>query len=131
MFALRPVDFGELTVSLLAGILLLGAIALLYWRSPNEPARAFTRQLLPWLGLLIFFGIGVDMLHIQIMQLYPHPWAIMLAGVVEDSGEMISASGLTATLVGLVLPFTRRAPPAQPRRERASRTRESAKTRRP
>ena len=106
-FALRAIDFGELAVSLLAGTVLLGAIALLYWRSADEPARAFTRQLLPWLALLIASGIGLDMLHIQIAQLYNNPLANMLCGVLEDAGEMVAASGLTATVVGGTLPSTR------------------------
>src|SRR5262245_3454199 len=87
-FALRAVDFGELAASLMAGVVLLGAIALIYWRSADEEARALTRRLLPWLALLIASGIGLDMLHIQVMESFESPFAIMLCGVLEDAGEM-------------------------------------------
>jgi hypothetical protein len=68
--ALRAQDFGELTVSMIAGVVLLGAMALAYRKSDDAAARAFTLLLLPWLGLLIFCGVFVDMLHIQVGKLF-------------------------------------------------------------
>ena len=38
-FGLRAKDFGEFAVSLIAGVVLLGLIALCYWRSANGPAE--------------------------------------------------------------------------------------------
>jgi hypothetical protein len=107
-FALRAVDFGELAASFIAGVILLGAIALFYWGSADDEARALTRQLLPWLALLIASGIGLDMLHIQVMESLESPLAIMLCGVLEDAGEMAAASGLTATIVNATWPLARR-----------------------
>jgi hypothetical protein len=86
-FALRAVDFGELA-----------------------EARALTRQLLPWLALLIASGIGLDMLHIQIMESFENQFAIMLCGVLEDAGEMVAGSGLTATVVNGTWWLARRSP---------------------
>ena len=60
-FGLRAKDFGELAVSFIAGVVLLGLIALCYWRSADGPARSLTRALLPWLCLLVFSGVGLDM----------------------------------------------------------------------
>jgi hypothetical protein len=109
-FALRAVDFGELAASFMAGIVLLGAIAAIYWRSADDEARALTRQLLPWLALLIASGIGLDMLHIQIMESFENQFAIMLCGVLEDAGEMVAGSGLTATVVNGTWRLARRSP---------------------
>ncbi len=94
--ALRARDFGELAVSAIAGTILLSTITFAYWRS-DEAGRAFTRQLLPWLGALIGCGVGVDMLEIQ-LESFGSPLNIILE-VVEDGGEMIAASFLTALSV--------------------------------
>ena len=59
-YGLRGKDFGEILVSLGAASLLLGSIALCYWRSRDRTARALTLALLPWLAVLAFCGIGVD-----------------------------------------------------------------------
>ena len=94
--ALRAQDFGELAVSIIAGAVLLGAMALAYRKSDDAAARAFTRLLLPWLGLLIFCGVFVDMLHIQLWKLFWSPVLNLVCEIVEDGGEMIAASFLTA-----------------------------------
>jgi hypothetical protein len=104
---LRGQDFGELLTTLIAGAVLLGAIAWLYWLSESRPARAFTRRLLPWLALLVFFGVGIDMLHVVIGPIVS-PVVFMLAGVAEDGGEMIAASFLTAFAVDEALGSIRR-----------------------
>lgn len=104
---LRAQDFGELFVSLCVGAVLLGLMALFYWRdSPDSDARAFTQQQLPWLGLLIFCGVIVDMFHIQI-SIFGSPALTELCGVIEDGGEMIAASFLTAISVSQAVSLTR------------------------
>ena len=96
---LRGLDLGELSVSLTVGAVLLGVMVLLYWRTDNDSdVRGFTRQQLPWLGLLIFCGVVVDMLHIQI-GIFGSPVLTLLCVVVEDGGEMIAASFLAAISV--------------------------------
>ena len=98
--ALRGQDFGELIVSLAVAMVLLGAMAVIYWRADNnsDDSKRFTQRQLPWLGVLIFCGVVVDMLHIQ-SGIFGSPTLTMVLGVVEDGGEMIAASFLTAISV--------------------------------
>jgi hypothetical protein len=78
---------------------LLGTLVLVYARSADEPAKQFTRSLLPALIALILCGIVVDMLHIQLETRHGPGIMVGLAAVVEDGGEMIAASFLTALCV--------------------------------
>jgi len=95
--ALRAVDFGELIAVAGAGIALFGAMAIAY-RAADLEAKDFTHRQFPWLGLLIFFGIVIDMVHIQIQGL-ASPRLSFFAAMLEDGGEMIAASFLTAISV--------------------------------
>ncbi|MBU2581389.1 MAG: hypothetical protein KJ622_06700 [Alphaproteobacteria bacterium] len=95
-FLVRAQDIGEVVVCAVVGALLLGLMALFYWRAgTGSSARRFTLRQLPWLGLLIFCGVIIDLVHIQIRALQS-PLALHLCGIVEDGGEMIAASLLTA-----------------------------------
>ena len=96
---------GELVVSGIAGILLLGGIAVAYWRSPDAEAKAFSKALAPWLGALIVFGVGVDTLHAVVAH---RTGLSAFLAVVEEGGEMIVASILTAIVCLYALPATRR-----------------------
>jgi hypothetical protein len=97
-YGLRGKDFMEIAVSLSAATVLLGAIALCYWRSKEDPARALTRGLLPWLVLLAFCGIALEMVKRQLRTIYGWGWVSIIGEVLEDGGEMIAASFLTATV---------------------------------
>jgi len=101
-FGLRAKDFGEIAVALVAGLVLLGLIAICYRRSDNSLARALTWALLPWLGLLVFTGLVMDMAHGMIRAFGGGKLAVMISGVFEDGGEMIAASFLTATIARAV-----------------------------
>jgi hypothetical protein len=93
--ALRGQDFGELAVSLIVGCVLLGAMLVFYLRDDNKTeSKSFTKRQLPWLAVLIFCGVFVDMFHIQI-GIFKSPFLGMFVGVIEDGGEMIAASFLT------------------------------------
>ena len=96
---LRAKDFGELFVSSAVGVMLLGLMAFCYsYHARNgrgSESRAFTRQQLPWLGLLIFCGVVVDMLHQQVGTA-GFPFLSRIFGFIEDGGEMIAASFLAA-----------------------------------
>ena len=93
---LRGQDFGELAVSLPVGAVLLGVMAVVYWKADNsDGSKRFTQRQLPWLAVLIFCGVVVDMLHSQI-GIFGLPTLTRIFGVIEDGGEMIAASFLTA-----------------------------------
>jgi len=97
--ALRGQDFGELGVSLAAGTVLLGLMVVVYWKADNsDGSRRFTQRQLPWLAVLIFCGVVVDMLHIQI-GIFGSPVLALILVVIEDGGEMVAASFLTAASV--------------------------------
>jgi hypothetical protein len=86
-----------------AGVALFGATAIAY-RVAGAEAKDFTRRQLPWLGLLIFCGVVIDMVHIQIRVL-DGPRLSFLAAMLEDGGEMIAASFLTAISVRQAVPI--------------------------
>jgi hypothetical protein len=91
-YGLRGKDFGEILVSLGAASLVLGSIALCYWRSRDRTARALTLALQPWLAVLALCGIGVDVAKRIMRVFYDTEWSAMIAGVVEDGGEMIAVA---------------------------------------
>lgn len=98
-YGLRAKDFGELAVSAIAGVVLLGLIALCYWRSEDGPARSLTRALLPWLCLLVFSGVVLDMVLRQIRAWHRSELEVLIGRILEDGGEMVAASLLTVTVV--------------------------------
>lgn len=81
---LRPQDFGELGVSLAAASFLFPLIVVGY-HIAGEGHRAISRRLMALLLFLLFFGIGVDMLHIAIDHL-----PVKGLSVLEDGGEMVA-----------------------------------------
>ena len=92
MLGLRAVDFGELFVTAAAGAVLLAVIAAGYLRAPAAQ-RALTRRMGALLVALAFFGVFVDMVHIEVMR--APPWDVVL-GLIEDGGEMLVASVMLA-----------------------------------
>ena len=94
-FGLRAVDLGELTVSALAGIPLLGLITYFYRRSSHR-ARDASKDLVLLLAILVFFGIVVDMVHSLVEDL-----ALQGLTIIEDSGEMVSMSLIAGYAVQL------------------------------
>ena len=90
MFGLRPQDFGELLVSLAAGFVFVILLVIFYPRSTPDSRRAAI-DLALLLGLLAFFGVAVDLLHVALGGVFPYGWIIL-----EDSGEMIAMSLIAA-----------------------------------
>lgn len=80
---LRGQDWGELAVmTVFVGLFLL---ALFYARSIGDaPSRRFLRSLAPWLALLLFFGIIMDMVDVLVPG--------YLSYLLEDGGEMAAMS---------------------------------------
>jgi hypothetical protein len=88
---LRAIDFGELLVSAIAGMLLFVVIAWAYMRGSEDFRRA-SRHLLALLLLIVFFGVVVDMVHIA---LAPGGWLDTVLVILEDGGELVAMSLIT------------------------------------
>lgn len=104
-FSLRPEDFGELIVSGIVGLTFFIFMPMLYIKSTKNAKNA-SLDLTVLFGVLVFFGVLVDMLHMtagggrleaesgvvqeggSILGLY----AKGLLGMVEDGGEMLAVS---------------------------------------
>jgi hypothetical protein len=90
LFGLRPQDFGELlALAVPYGLLILAVILAHIWA--DNKSKGVSRVLLPMLGLLIFFGVILDMLHIKLE--FSH-YLDRAVGFIEDGGEMV-VFGLT------------------------------------
>jgi len=86
-FGLRAQDFGELTVSIFFGSILLCLIGFAYYYS-TENLKKTCRYLLLLLGMLALFGIFADLVHVFFRC---SGWGRAL-GVIEDGGEMLVMS---------------------------------------
>jgi hypothetical protein len=91
-WGLRALDFGELLVSGTAGVALLVLIGAGYVRADRH-GRALSIRLLVLLAVLAFFGVVIDVLHVQLLG-DPLWWPIV--SMVEDGGEMITVSLMLA-----------------------------------
>ena len=80
---LRPQDWGELLVTGAVGVVLLTPVAIAFLRASTRERR-HTLILAALLGLLAFFGVFIDMVHIWVGG---EQW-----GLVEDGGEMVVVS---------------------------------------
>lgn len=93
---LRPQDFGELVVALMVTAVIAVLLVLSWPLHAAVRERTVMKHLIAWLGLLAFFAIGVDMLHIMAMPVSAS--ATYALGVIEDGGEMVCASLLVGAL---------------------------------
>ena len=84
---LRAKDFGELAVTGAAGLAFLLLLLVMYRRSETA-AREASRRLAFYLGIVVFFGVVVDMIHI----LSGNDGSAAILGAVEDGGEMVAVS---------------------------------------
>lgn len=89
-FGLRVVDFGELLVSALFGLLFLAAIGLSFYLSEAR-ARSIGAALVVLIIGMAFFGVALDMLEI----ITRNPTAAELLRIAEDGGEMLMMSIIT------------------------------------
>lgn len=93
---LRARDFGELTVSVVVGSAFLVLITYFYLRCSNN-ARKVSKDLVLLMGLLIFFGVFVDMVHTAVRDL-----PVKGLSIIEDGGEMIAMSMIASYGVHLL-----------------------------
>ncbi|HHL19449.1 MAG TPA: hypothetical protein ENJ33_06915 [Thiothrix sp.] len=88
LLGLRSQDFGELSVSVLSGSILLGLLLIFYISSSNAYKHVSKNIFLLFL-VLIFFGVFIDMLD-QIIKL---GWEVAyIFAAIEDGGELIVMS---------------------------------------
>ncbi len=93
-FGLRLMDLGELAVSVFSGIIL---ISIIFWAYQKGSLlfRSVSRDLFLLLFILVFFGVGMDMIHMIIIDKVPENMlrgVNSLLGLFEDGGEMVSLS---------------------------------------
>lgn len=89
-------DFGELTVSVVVGSAFLVLITYFYLRCSNN-ARNVSKDLALLLGLLVFFGVFVDMVHAAAEDL-----PVRGLTIIEDGGEMTTMSMIASYVVHLL-----------------------------
>lgn len=92
MFGLRGVDFGELLVSGIAGVILFSCIGLAY-RFGDRSFRQASNKLFFFFLSLAVFGVVIDPIHTITSGILNQ-----LFGLLEDGGEMIVMSAI-ATFV--------------------------------
>lgn len=97
-WGLRPADFGELMVCVVAGAGLLGTCMFAQRRS-LPAARRHGLVLWALFLLLVLFGVGVDMAHVALDTLGLHVPGL---NVLEDGGELVAMS-ITAAWVHRLL----------------------------
>mgnify|MGYP001039594719 CR=1 FL=1 len=88
MFGLRAVDFGELTFVAIMGLFILIPFIVTFFKGTIK-FRKRTVDLFILLALMVFFGIGFDMLHEMLGENLKVGFVI---GLIEDGGEMIVMS---------------------------------------
>ncbi len=108
MLGLRAQDMGELLVWGLLGIIVVGAV-LLGHLAANAAGRRVGRALLGFLGLLVLFAVGFDMLHSLFASVRGMNF---LLGMVEDGGETIIGSLCLAFCAALLASVPRAKPSA-------------------
>ena len=85
---IRPIDFGELAVSVMAGTFLLCLLAISYLKG-SAIAKKISLDLLILVIVLACFGVLLDLAHVAIKL------GVMFSaglGVLEDGGEMVIVS---------------------------------------
>lgn len=96
VLGLRARDLGELTVSVVVGSAFLVLITYFYLRCGNN-AKNVSKDLVLLLGLLVFFGVFVDLVHVTVVDL-----PVKGFNIIEDGGEMITMSMIASYVVHLL-----------------------------
>lgn len=96
IFGLRPQDFGELAVFGFFGLLFALLIGLSHYRS-EAGTRRISWNIIGLVFLLAIFGIFFDMLEISVN----HPLLGPIIAIIDDGGELLVMSAITAFLFGL------------------------------
>lgn len=91
MLGQRPRDIGELIIFAVAGAIMLVLLAI-SWFISNETFRQRSITLFKLCGILIFFGIVMDAVHILFLDTALDD----VFGTIEDGGELIALSLIVA-----------------------------------
>jgi hypothetical protein len=86
-YGLRTQDYGELVVSVTAGLVFV-ALLVIGYRRGKPRVRQESKVLLGMVLALAVFGVLFDMAHVKVLS---HPWNHRL-GMIEDGGEMLVMS---------------------------------------
>lgn len=95
-FGLRARDLGELMISVVVGSAFLVLITYFYLRCSHS-AKNVSKDLLLLLGLLIFFGVFIDLVHVAVVDL-----PVRGLNIIEDGGEMIAMSMIASYVIHLL-----------------------------
>lgn len=87
-----PQGIGEVLVSLMAAGCLFGAIGIRYLFKPSQPFKAATNDLIVLIGLVFFFGVVVDGIHVAFGNEW---WSYFLLTIIEEFGELVVFSLIT------------------------------------
>lgn len=87
-FGLRPQDFGELAVSAVA-VMILSPLVTWVYMNGDQAFKKVSRDLLMLILALVFFGIGVDLVHSAMAQIREVNFILL---TIEEGGEMFVAS---------------------------------------
>lgn len=88
IFGLYASDLGDVIISAIIGGILFLAIGLAYVRGSFNFRRA-TRDLFLLMGIMVFFGVVVDVAHAVSRAWY---WPYIVLAIVEDGGELVAMS---------------------------------------
>jgi hypothetical protein len=100
VLGLRPDDLGELLVAGIVAGALVAALAVTLWRE-RGPALRISRDLFVLTVALGACGVVLDMIHVIVY--YRVPAVSTLLALLEDGGEMVIVSALTAYAFHIVL----------------------------
>jgi hypothetical protein len=95
----RGQDLGELIFWAGLGVAIIFAVGLSHWAAGMD-GRRIGRVLLLFVGALVTFAVGIDMLHSSLSWRFR---AKPIVGLIEDGGEMITGSLCLAWCLGQVL----------------------------
>lgn len=87
---INGISFGELIVVGLLGIIFFPLFGFAYYRG-GTISRLHMKYFIYLLGMLVFFGVGVDLVHMILHNIMPGP-VEGLVGLIEDGGEMLVIS---------------------------------------
>ena len=99
IYGLKAQDLGELIVTAIAGTIIFSFIFITYYKS-KDFEKWVSKKLFFMVLILVFFAVGVDMLHSAISSLDG------FFGVIEDGGELFAMSVILAFVFKLDIFFT-------------------------